>query len=1241
MLVRLKEFALTEYGRILFDFTIITLLTVIIFRNFLFSSGWPAGGDVLGWISREYLFGKDFRWIQMWRPYSFGFVEGINSMDFSLALIYSMFSDPGITIKIFMFSSFLLAGFSMYAFSYHYTRKYLASLSGSFIYVLNQWLVSQLTEAHIDLIFSYAFAPLLFLLLARALETRKSKDALVLTLAFSVFVTSFHPEALVIYGIFVPLFVVLHISMSMRSSDFGAISRHLLKMSSLVVVISFFLSAFLLVPFILNARAPYYSSSYKYPLEDAMAHSYKSVTDAFTLAGIESWGYVLIVDIPKGLSLPYFPIIPLLLGLFFLSYCTILFRRDKYTVFFAVSTLVSIFISVGPNPPLGSLFVWAWFNVPHFAVFRAASRWAMIIAFSNAFFVSILASVLLDYIQKRRESETSELYLEAKTQRGSQADQPSQVRISFDVLNDFMKKGHQFLRFLSVVLLILIFLSGFLSSWFLFNQGLQNYTPPRVYMEPYEWIAEQSGDFRIVSASASPAEWLSESGATIESDFCAGGMLTDVGWGHDIGYDSSFIHDKPTLQNGGWEFLSRDFVDHLRFQLVRNSMTDDLLKILGPFNYKYVVLPPYITAGLRDFFLSQNGSHVVYNQNSSLILENEFYTSHIFSTADYMFITGGQDSFQALSKVDSFNLNKTALIFTHQIDGLPTANNLFNGSKALVFVNSDMLDLTMSYLKQYTITAADYGASTFNYSRYWATSSTWRTVGLLVLGGSTLTTSGANSIDIPFSVESDGLYDFWLRIAFATNRGELRFVVDHVLEGKIQPLTNYWPKLQWVRISSLDLKSGNHVITLRNDGSGYNDIDSIAVVESATFQTQMDKVLNTLVSFKGRVVNVLEAESAFSSEVTSGWSVAFSPLNGFVLRTEGYGRNIAPLGTASASSVESSEADAGGANDGDINTRWASSPRLPQWLQIEWTTSQELEEVQIFFERAFARDYVIQSWNGTDWIDQFDIRGNMLFQRVHTFQQPIETTKLRINVTAAPDFNMVSIWELEARSPEAASSSTKVFIPREANYVFAARLSSGPECGSLDIEMNGFAASIDCSSSDTGFNWYELEPVFLRTGEQMINISAFGKVDIDEIIIYSLESDEEAVSVNQLFRSDSASPRISYEKVNSVQYKVHVESSEPSFLIFSDSYNPLWKAYVDNSEVSPVVAYSFVNGFFINKTGDFDLTLYFTGQTYADLGLRVSIITFVVIVAILVTPSKVFERLRKALRKQERVQKRN
>jgi len=61
----LKKIAGAKYGRVLIDFSIITFLAVIIFRNWIFTSEWPAGGDILGWISREYLFGKDLARIKL------------------------------------------------------------------------------------------------------------------------------------------------------------------------------------------------------------------------------------------------------------------------------------------------------------------------------------------------------------------------------------------------------------------------------------------------------------------------------------------------------------------------------------------------------------------------------------------------------------------------------------------------------------------------------------------------------------------------------------------------------------------------------------------------------------------------------------------------------------------------------------------------------------------------------------------------------------------------------------------------------------------------------------------------------------------------------------------------------------------------------------------------------------------------------------------------------------------------
>ena len=50
----------------------------------------------------------------------------------------------------------------------------------------------------------------------------------------------------------------------------------------------------------------------------------------------------------------------------------------------------------------------------------------------------------------------------------------------------------------------------------------------------------------------------------------------------------------------------------------------------------------------------------------------------------------------------------------------------------------------------------------------------------------------------------------------------------------------------------------------------------------------------------------------------------------------------------------------------------------------------------------------------------------------------------------------------------------------------------------------------------------------------------------------------------------------------------------------------MWKAYVDGQEISSIGTNFVVNGYYINKAGNFEIELYFVGQTYADIGLAIS-----------------------------------
>jgi hypothetical protein len=98
-------------------------------------------------------------------------------------------------------------------------------------------------------------------------------------------------------------------------------------------------------------------------------------------------------------------------------------------------------------------------------------------------------------------------------------------------------------------------------------------------------------------------------------------------------------------------------------------------------------------------------------------------------------------------------------------------------------------------------------------------------------------------------------------------------------------------------------------------------------------------------------------------------------------------------------------------------------------------------------------------------------------------------------------------------------------------------------------------------------------------------------------------------TLNQsLFGSDDSNSSLVYQKLNPTAYVVRTDSSHPFFLVFSETYDPGWVAYIDGKEVSDhFTAYGFANGWYINETGSFDVTLRFLPQITYYYGVAISV----------------------------------
>ncbi|NNN29355.1 discoidin domain-containing protein [Streptomyces sp. S3(2020)] len=72
--------------------------------------------------------------------------------------------------------------------------------------------------------------------------------------------------------------------------------------------------------------------------------------------------------------------------------------------------------------------------------------------------------------------------------------------------------------------------------------------------------------------------------------------------------------------------------------------------------------------------------------------------------------------------------------------------------------------------------------------------------------------------------------------------------------------------------------------------------------------------------------------------------------------------------TSSASSTENAGTPASAAVDGDDSTRWSSQASDPQWLRVDLGSSQDICEIDLNWEAAYAKDFQLQaSADGTNW----------------------------------------------------------------------------------------------------------------------------------------------------------------------------------------------------------------------------------------------------------------------------------
>jgi hypothetical protein len=122
-------------------------------------------------------------------------------------------------------------------------------------------------------------------------------------------------------------------------------------------------------------------------------------------------------------------------------------------------------------------------------------------------------------------------------------------------------------------------------------------------------------------------------------------------------------------------------------------------------------------------------------------------------------------------------------------------------------------------------------------------------------------------------------------------------------------------------------------------------------------------------------------------------------------------------------------------------------------------------------------------------------------------------------------------------------------------------------------------------------------------------------------VIFAAENISSADIQNSAIVYAAAEPLINFQQVDSSTYRVNVvNASQPFYLIFSETYNPSWQVYEGSvnwfdaltSKPFPaphLIVNTYGNAWYIDKTGTFSITLYYTPQSTFFLS---SIVTFLI-----------------------------
>ena len=494
-----------------------------------------------------------------------------------------------------------------------------------------------------------------------------------------------------------------------------------------------------------------------------------------------------------------------------------------------------------------------------------------------------------------------------------------------------------------------------------------------------------------------------------------------------------------------------------------------------------------------------------------------------------------------------------------------------------------------------------------------------------------------NALDIEFDIEKNNNYDIFIRILKGDTGGKVNLVIDDELVNSLETKSKNFG-FSWECIESIYFEKGSHEVSIEND-AGFNAVNLIAIIPIEKTEEYFENA-EEFVENKD-IIYLMEAENNFvfsNAKILMQYGSLAS--SGEVISFGENGSARLPLEILQSGNYTLALRLAKGRDSSNLNFTFANKT-----YRIRNTNNNDLEWIEF-------HDIYVE--NGTNEI-KFESTPIQIFNLNLSFEYgwndekdaPVNwyAPRTEFSVGLDPRFKTDGNYSVRLTTD---SQSSEILSHLKSRDI---KIKPGIYYNiSLDVKLDNI---INTRVKIAGYNktaqeWVYIDNIvaglkgtknwqtyfkriFIPINISKINIiinagtvsnpsrgnatAWFDAIQIQRLVeaknidldLISLFLDVNNQSVQEHFTPKSEAAVLNYKKIDSTRYEVEIRSTAPFILVFAETFDEFWVAQgsgMDKIESVPV--YGMLNGFYIEKTGNFSIIIEYEPQQWFNIGASIT-----------------------------------